>query len=104
MKVSILPKSKFGKWALVSFTAEVMLLVLFFSIMNIFNVKGGDTFFSNPELAIPLIMAWLSGAIGFSFGCYTLIRDNPRSLLVFIVTLITLMTTLFGIMEIAVPH
>ena len=104
MKISFFPKSKIGKWSLVCFAAEVLLMVIFYSILTIFNVKGGDTFFSNPELAIPLILAWLSGAVSFVLACVTTIRDVPKSILVLLVSVVTLLTTLFGILEIAFPH
>lgn len=104
MKVSFFPKSKIGKWALSFFLTQVVLMIIFFSIMTIFDVKGGDTFFSNPELAIPLILAWVSGALAFVFGCITTIKDKPKSILILLITLLTLMTTLFGILEIAAPH
>ena len=79
-------------------------MVIFYSIIAIFNTKGGDTFFSNPELAIPLILAWASGVVSFVLACITTIKDTPKSILVLLVSIVTLLTTLYGILEIAVPH
>ncbi len=104
MKISFLPKSKSGKWSLICFAAEVILMVIFYSIIAIFNTKGGDTFFSNPELAIPLILAWLSGAVSFVLGCISLIKGKPKSILVLVVSIVTLLTTVYGILEVTASH
>ena len=104
MKINFLPKEKLGKRSLILFVIEVILMVIFYSILDIFNVKGGDTFFSNPELFIPLTLAWISGAVAFVLGCIATIKEKPKSVLVVLVTIITFLTTLFGILEIAFPH
>ena len=104
MKVSFFPKTKLGKWALILFVAQVLLMVIFYSIIAIFDVKGGDTFFSNPELFIPLISAWLSGAVALVLGVISLIRDKPKSILIILISLVTLLTTWYGIAEVTFPH
>jgi len=104
MKVSFFPKSKIGKWSSYLFLVEVAMIIIFYSILAIFDVKGGDTFFSNPELFIPLLIAWVSGAAAFVFGVISTIKNKPKSILVIAITLITLLTTWFGIAEIVFPH
>lgn len=104
MEVRFFPKSKIGKWSFGLFLVEVAMIVIFYSILTIFDVKGGDTFFSNPELFIPLIIAWASGAVSLVLGVIATIKDKQKSILIVLISLITLLTTWYGIAEIAFSH
>lgn len=104
MKVSFFPKSKIGKWSFGLFLVEVAMILIFYSILTIFNVKGGDTFFSNPELFIPLLAAWASGAAALVLGIISTIKEKPKSILIILIMLVTLLTTWYGIAEVAFPH
>lgn len=104
MKISFFPKSKAGKWSVFCLLAAIALIALFFAILAIFNVKGGDTFFSNPELFIPLLSAWGTGAASFVLGAISLIRDKSKSVLVFLCAAIGFIVGLYGVLEVAFPH
>ena len=104
MKVSFFPKSKAGKWSLWLFIVLVLMMIIFYSIIAIFDTKCGDTFFINPEWFIPLLTAWFSGAAAFVLGIITTIKDKPKSILIVLVILITALTTFYGIAEVMFPH
>lgn len=104
MKISFLPKTKLGIWSVALLISSVLLLVLFFLLINVFNQKGGPTFFSNLTLTIPIILAWFACAAAFIIGIIAVIKSKSRSFLVFITILIGFLVTLFGIMEVTLPH
>ena len=104
MKVNFFPKTKIGKWALAFFIVEIVMMIVFYAILAIFNVKGGDSFFSNPELFIPILTAYFAGVAAFILGCIAIIKNKSKSVLIYIITLVTLLTTWYGIAEIAFPH
>ena len=104
MTFTLIPKTKLSKISLIFFAALVILLAYFFLMIKVFNQKGGDTFFSNPNLAVSMILAWACGAASFIIGLASFIKEKAFSLVIIITELITLFTTWFGIAEIAFPH
>ena len=86
------------------FVALIVLLAYFFLMINVFGQRGGDTFFSNLNLTIPMLAAWASGVASFVLGLIAIIKAKSRSVLVFIVTLLCALTTMYGILEVAFPH
>ena len=104
MKIRLFSSEKLGKWSLICFLLTILFLIIFFSILTIFDVKGGDTFFSNPELAIPLLLSWTMGLFALVLGIFSLIKSKSKSILVFIVMILSFCTTLFGILEVTSPH
>ncbi len=104
MKISFLPKTKLGIWSVALLIFSVLLLILFFLLINVFNQKGGETFFSNLTLTIPMILAWFACVLAFIIGIIAVIKSKSRSFLVFFVILIGFLVTLFGILEVTLPH
>jgi len=104
MKPSFFPKTKLGSWSVVLLVILFILLAYFFLMVGAFNQRGGDTFFSNLNLAIPMIAAWTAGAAAFLLGLIAVIKSKSRSILVFIVIILSFLTTLFGVIEVAFPH
>jgi hypothetical protein len=104
MKISFLPKTKLGIWSVALLIFSVLLLVLFFLLINVFNRKGGETFFSNLTLTIPMILAWFACVNAFIIGIIAVIKSKSRSILVFLAILVGLLVALFGILEITLPH
>ena len=97
MKVSFFPKSKSGIWSIVLFLLLVLLVAFFFLMVNVFNQRGGVTFFNNLLLTIPMLTAWAAGVISFILGLIAIVKSRPKSILVFIVSIFTFLTTLYGI-------
>jgi hypothetical protein len=67
------------------------------------NQRGGETFFSNPVLAIIMITAALSGVATFLIGACSFFKKE-RSILVVISTLFGLFVTFFWLGEFISPH
>lgn len=61
--------------------------------------KGGASFFSNPVLTVPVLLAGISGIAAFIFGIFAIIRDGERAFFVFISTLLGLLITFFVLGE-----
>ncbi len=98
-----MPKTILGKWS-------VWLIVLFVIFLSIFYVlvgngqKGGDTFFSNLWLATPVFIAGLSAITAFITGLLAVIKNQERSFLVYIATILGFLVLLFIFGEFAFPH
>ena len=104
MKISFFPKTKLGSLSVVLFVILVVLVAYFFLMVNVFNQRGGDTFFSNLNLAIPMVAAWASGLASLVLGIIAVIKSKSRAILVFVVIVLAFLTTLFGVMEVAFSH
>lgn len=104
MKVSFFPETKSGKWSLVFFLAIIVLSIFFIIAISIFNQRGGETFFSNLYLAIPMVLIYISGVLGFITGIISMGKSKKRSVAAIISTIICLVVTLYGLMEMVFPH
>lgn len=98
-----MPQTRLGQWS-------VRLAGLFFAFFLVFWVfimlgeKGGDTFFSNPLLTVPMLLAAISAILGFFVGIMGIMRDRERSILTFLSTGIGLIVGLFSLAEVLLPH
>ena len=97
MKVNFFPKSKLGVWAVILFIFLILAVAFFFIMVDVFGQRGGETFFSNLTLTIPMLTAWGGGVASSVVGVVDLIKSKIKSILVFIVTILTFTTTVFGI-------
>jgi len=104
LNFSILPKKTLSKWSFWFLVTSALMLGLFFAIIAIFNLEGGDTFFSNPPLFIPILLAFATSVLAFATGLFSIIFRKGRSLTVFLTTLIGMLVTIYGIMEVCIPH
>lgn len=96
-------KTNLGKWSVWLIVA----FVLFFLILNILvwsGQRGGETFFSNPYLAISGLLAAFSAIASFFLGLVSIIKDKEHSILVIIATVIGFLVFLFVLGEIVSPH
>ena len=99
MRVNLVPKTNLGKWS-------VGLIIAFFAFLGLFQIllvsgqRGGDTFFSNPLLILPLLIAGICGVAAFFTGIIGIAKRGERSVLVFLATLIGLFVLLFMLGEI----
>ena len=104
MKISFLPKTKEGSWSVVLIVVVAILIAFFFLMITVFNQRGGDAFFSNLTLAIPMILAWVAGLCACITGLIAIIKSKSRAVLVFVTTLVGFLIALYGFIEVVSPH
>jgi len=103
MKIYFAPKTTLGKWS-------VALIIVFIVLLGVFQLlvasgqRGGETFFSNLILTIPMLIAGVSGISAFVTGLIGIIKSRERSVIVYLSALIGLFVLLFWIGEIVFPH
>jgi len=103
MRFSIVPKTTLGKWS----TGLIVALIVFFAAFQLLvasGQRGGETFFSNLILTIPILLAGTSGVFAFAIGLVDVVRNRERSILVFLAMLIGFFVLLFGLGEVLFPH
>jgi hypothetical protein len=103
VKLYFVPKTLLGKWSLGLFAG----LVIFFLIARIIvasGQEGGETFFSNLSISIPMLLAGLSGVTAFFTGIIGIIKSKERSVLTFIATIIGFFILVFVSAELVSPH
>lgn len=86
----IFPRSLLGKWS-VALTGFFMLFLLIHNIFILTGQRGGETFFSNPWLAVSLLGASISSVASFLAGALAIIKYKERSIFVILCSLIGLM-------------
>lgn len=100
---NFIPKTYLGKWT-------IGLIVFFFAFLGLFFIfvklgeRGGETFFSNPKLAISILIAAVCGIAAFFSGIIGIVKNKERSILVFLATLIGFFVLFWSFAEIAFPH
>lgn len=104
MKVSFFPETKSGKWSLVFFLAIILLFLFFIIAISIFNQRGQETFFGNLYLAIPMVMIYISGVLGFITGIISMGKSKKKAIASIISTVLCLVVILYGLAEIVFPH
>ena len=104
MKITLLPTTKLGIWSIVLAAGVFVFYSLRRMIMIIGHQRGGETFFSNPLLAIVMILAALSGMAALVIGIFTILKNKERSVTVFLAMLFGLFVTVFWLGEFISPH
>ena len=103
MRISLKPRTIMGKWS----TGLIIAFFLFFGVFLILvalGQRGGDTFFSNLELTIPMLVAGVSSVSALVTGIIGIVKNRERSVLVFLATAIGLVVLTFSLGEILFPH
>jgi len=103
MKINFMPTTLLGKWS-ISLAIALTALFVLFQVLVALGERGGETFFSNLMLTIPIILAGISGVLAFLTGILGIIRSRERSILVFLSTMIGFFVLLFILGEILFPH
>jgi hypothetical protein len=103
MKVDFLPTTLLGKWS-VGFILIFSLLLAIFYLIVASGQRGGETFFSNPLLAVTVLAAGVAGVASFFTGIVSILKYRERSVLVFVATAIGLFVLFFASGEILFPH
>lgn len=97
------PQTTTGRLAVWLFAAFVALLFMFFAAVSV-GERGGDEFFDNLRLTVPILGAWFAAVGGAGAGAVAIVRDHERSPSVFGVVLVGILILAFGVAEIAFPH
>ena len=99
----IFPQSVLG---LVSVVLAILVFVFYivFFLIVFRGERGGDHFFSNLALAIPIILLALSGISAFIVGMISIFKNKDRSVFVILATLWGFFVLYFFAAEIFFPH
>ncbi len=103
MKNYFTPKTSSGKWSIGLIISFLVFMAIFFYIANL-GERGGDTFFSNPKLAITILLAAISGIFAFFIGIYSIVKKKDFSIFVILSTLAGLFVLYWALAEILFPH
>lgn len=103
MKSYFLPRTIPGKSSAILTAVMIGSFAVFWELVAS-GQQGGLTFFSNMLLAVPMLVAGVSGIAAFAIGLLAMIRFQERSVLVYITTAIGLFVLIFALAEILNPH
>jgi cytochrome bd-type quinol oxidase subunit 2 len=97
------PRTTLGNWSV----RLIVISILFFLVLAAFiasGQRGGDTFFSNLSLALPMLIAAILAVCAFFTGILSIIKNRERAVFVFISTVIGSFVLFFMLAEILFPH
>jgi cytochrome bd-type quinol oxidase subunit 2 len=97
------PRTTLGNWSV----RLMVVSILFFIVLTVFiasGQRGGDTFFSNLSLALPMLIAAILAVCAFFTGILSIIRNRERAVFVFISTALGFFVLFWGFAEIVFPH
>ncbi|MFC2024475.1 hypothetical protein ACFLTJ_02725 [Chloroflexota bacterium] len=103
MRVHFKPKTNLGKWSAWLIVAFAILLGAF-QLLVASGQRSGDTFFSNPILTTPMLLAATSGIAAFITGLISIVKRKERSIAVFLAVTFGLFVILFALGEVIFPH
>jgi len=103
VKFYFIPKTRLGKWSL-GLCAALIIFFLVTRIIVALGQAGGETFFSNLSISIPMFLAALSGIAAFFTGIIGIIKSKERAALVFITAIIGFFVLAFVLAEFLSPH
>jgi len=103
MRIHFKPKTNLGKWSAWLIVALAVFLGASQALVAS-GQRGGDTFFSNLLLAIPMFLAATSGIAAFITGLISILRRKERSIAVYLAVAFGLFVLLFVLGEITSPH
>jgi len=92
-----------GRWS-IGLTITLFLFFVLFQLLVASGQRGGETFFSNLALTIPILLAGISGVSVFITGIIGIIKSKERSVFVFLTTMIGFLVLIFWLGEIVSPH
>ncbi|MDP2685199.1 MAG: hypothetical protein Q8P20_09270 [bacterium] len=98
-----MPKTRYGKWSVYLIGLFIIFLLIFYALIAS-GQRGGDTFFSNWALTIPILLAGICGIAGFVTGLIAILKQRERSVLVYVAVVIGALATFFATAEIIFPH
>jgi cytochrome bd-type quinol oxidase subunit 2 len=103
MRVHFKPTTNLGKWSAWLIVAFAILLGVFY-ILVASGQRGGDTFFSNPILTVPMLLAATSAIAAFVIGLISVVKRKERSVAVVLAIVVGLFVIIFVLGEVIFPH
>ena len=103
MRISYKPSAVLGAWS-VRLIALALAFFILFAVLVALGQRGGETFFSNLVLTIPILIAAILAVCAFFTGILSIIRNRERAVFVLISTAIGFFVLIFGLAEITFPH
>jgi hypothetical protein len=103
MRVNFMPKTLLGRWS-AGLIAGFFLFLVSFLLLVASGQRGGDTFFSNLVLTVPILLAGTCGVSAFLTGLIGIIRSKERAILVYLAVAIGFFVLFFWLGEILFPH
>ena len=103
MKVHYKPSTFLGNWSVRLFIFFLLCAIALYSLIAA-GQRGGDTFFSNPALAITMLITGILAVSSFFTGIIGIIKNRERAIFVYISTAIGIFVLLWVLAEIIFPH
>lgn len=100
MNVRFFPGTKQGRISVLCLIILILCVAFFFVQVNVFGQRGGDTFFSNLYLTIPMLAAWAAGVVSLVTGLTAIIKQKDKAVLVYISVVLSIFTTGYGLASI----
>jgi hypothetical protein len=97
------PTTDPGRWSILA-TGVFVVLVSTFALLVATGQRGGEDFFDNLWLTIPFLAAYIASVVAFAFGAVAIASAGERSVTVIGVTILGLLITSFGVLEVLFPH
>lgn len=97
------PSTRMGWWSAGGFVGSILFLVLFNALITS-GQRGGDTFFSNPWLALTILASAILAIASGVLAVVAVGRNRERSIFGFLAILLGLIVLVFTIGEITFPH
>jgi len=104
MLKNVLPKTILGKLSAGLTISFFVFLILGIMVVVLGHQTGGETFFDNLYISIPMFLSGISGIAAFFTGLTGIIISKERSIFVFLCTAIGLFVLMFVIGEFTNPH
>lgn len=97
------PHTPLGWWSVKFVGAFAVLMTVFFLAVAL-GQRGGDEFFDNLWLTVPILAAWGAGLAAAAAGILAIAAHHERSPLVFGSTVLGLLIIAFSVAEVVFPH
>jgi hypothetical protein len=99
----LLPTTVPGRRATLAAAAHAVLMGVFVLLVAS-GQRGGEEFFDNLWLTVPFLAAYVAAVATFVLGVVAIATAGERSIAVVAVTLLGLLVTSFGVLEVVFPH
>lgn len=97
------PTTALGRRSILAVAAFAGLLAIF-ALAVAAGQRGGEEFFDNLALTLPILGAYLAAASAFILGALAIAASGERSVIVVAATIVGLLVTAFGAVEVLFPH
>ncbi len=97
------PTTTSGRRSILAGVAFAVLVVIF-ALTVASGQRGGEEFFDNLWLALPGVGAYVAAVVAFILGASAIAVSGERSITVMATTIVGLLITAFGVLEVLFPH